>query len=164
MSKVFVLDTSVLIYDVDCLSKFGDNVVIIPSVVFEEINLLKEENTERGFYARQISIQLDELSQQAPLRKGVKLGETTIKTSYEVENSEIKQSLIMDKNDYKIIACALNNNAILISRDRMMRVIARDFVEAQQYEADMINTEIYKGIRKSLFVNTKSRSSSRINY
>lgn len=148
MSKRFVLDTSVLIYDVDCLSKFQDNTVIIPSVVYEEINLIKEENSERGFYARQISKQLDELSQQSSLRKGVKLGNTTICTSYAIEHQDITQSLVMDKNDYKIIACAKNNNAILISRDRMMRVIARDFVEAQEYEADMIKTEVYKGYRK----------------
>ncbi|WCK57713.1 PhoH family protein (plasmid) [Aneurinibacillus sp. Ricciae_BoGa-3] len=148
MSKKFVADTSVLLYDVDALYKFEDNEVIIPSVVYEEINHLKDESSERGYYARIVSKILDELSQKAPLKQGVRLGQTLIRTSYDIENEEISKALVMDKNDYKIIACAKNNNATLISRDRMMRVIARDFVEAEEYKADMIKTEIYKGYRK----------------
>jgi PhoH-like ATPase len=155
LSKRFVLDTSVPIYDVDWIHKFEDNEVIIPSVVHEEINILKEENSERGYYARKVAEQLDELSKKGPLRHGVKLGNTLIRTSYDIENKEIKKSLIMDKNDYKIIACAKNENAILISRDRMMRVLARDFVDAQEYEADMIKTEIYKGYRKVIVPENK---------
>jgi PhoH-like ATPase len=148
LAKKFVPDTSVLIYDVDALYKFGDNEVIIPSVVYEEINELKEENSERGYYARLVAKILDELSQKAPLRQGVRLGDTLIRTSYDIEHKDITKSLIMKKNDYKIIACAKNNNATLISRDRMMRVIARDFVEAEEYKADMIKTEVYKGYRR----------------
>lgn len=153
MKKLFTLDTSVLIYDVDCLSKFEDNEVIIPSVVYEEINNLKEEETERGFYARQIADTLDQLSKQGSLRNGVKLGETLIRTSYDIRNSEIDKALILNKNDYKIISCAKNNKSILISRDKMMRVIARDFVEVQEYEADKLKVDdLYKGYRK-IYVN-----------
>lgn len=148
MSKNFTLDTSVLIYDVDSLYKFGANEVIIPSVSYEEINHLKEENSERGYYARQVAKLLDKLSKQSPLRQGVKLGDTFIRVSYDIRNQEIQKAFSADKNDYKIIACAKNNNSILISRDRMMRVIARDFVEVQEYEADMIKTDSYKGYRR----------------
>ncbi|PLS19723.1 phosphate starvation-inducible protein PhoH [Bacillus sp. M6-12] len=159
MSKKVVLDTSIPIYDIEWISKFQDlqdiEEVIIPSVVHEEINILKEENSERGYYARKVAEQLDELSQISPLRQGVKIGNILIRTSYKIENKEIKQSLIMDKNDYKIIACAKNENAILISRDRMMRVLARDFVKAEDYEADMIKTEIYKGYRKIIVPENK---------
>lgn len=150
MSKRFVIDTSVLIYDVESLYKFGDNEVIIPSVVYEEINELKEENSEKGYYARIVAKLLDALSSQQPLRKGVRLGDTFIHTSYETENNEVNHSLLFRKNDYKIISCAKNHNAILITRDRMMRVIARDFVEAEEYEADMIKEEIYKGYRRMI--------------
>ncbi|MDF2879467.1 MAG: hypothetical protein K0R54_24 [Clostridiaceae bacterium] len=149
MSKKFVIDTSVLLYDVDCLYKFEDNEVIIPSIVYEEINKFKEENSERGYSARQISNIFDELSQSKPLKEGVKLNNTLIKTSYELFNKEVSNLLTMNENDYKIIACAKNNDAILISRDRMMRVIARDFVKVQEYKADKVKTkELYKGYRK----------------
>lgn len=150
MSKRFVVDTSVLIYDVDSLYKFDDNEVIIPSIVYEEINILKEEkNTERGYYARKVAEILDELSQINPLRHGVQLGKTFIRTSYELENEEIEKSLIMDKNDYKILSCAKNHDAILVSRDRMFRVIARDFVKVEEYYADKLEIkELYKGYRQ----------------
>lgn len=149
MAKRFVIDTSVLLYDVDCLYKFKENEVIIPSVVFEEINLLKEENSERGYYARKISEIFDQLSKGTPLKHGVKLGNTLIRTSYDIHNPDIRKSLTMDRIEYKIISCAKNHEAILISRDPMMRVIARDFVKVEEYQADKVKVqELYKGYRK----------------
>ena len=147
--KKFVLDTSILIYDVDALEKFSKNEVIIPSVVYEEINNLKEENTERGFYARKVAEVLDDLSKRGQLKYGVMLGDTKIRTSYNILNLDIKKALLMERLDYRIIACAKNENAILITRDRMMRVIARDFVEVEEYHADRVQVdELYKGYRK----------------
>ncbi|MBP1308725.1 PhoH-like ATPase [Paenibacillus sp. 1182] len=146
--KLFTLDTSVLIYDVDSLYKFGENEVIIPSIVYEEINHLKDEDSERGFYARKVAELLDKLSEEAPLRNGVMLGKTKISTSYQVHNTAIDKSFFMNKNDYKIIACARNHNAILITRDRMMRVMARDFVDVEEYNADKVQVkDFYKGYR-----------------
>lgn len=164
MHKKFVIDTSVLIYDYEALFKFEENEVIIPSIVCEEINKLKEETSERGYYARRILEILEELSKVRPLIKGVKLSEvnsdsplyehvknleTIIKTDYNIYNETINKNLKMNENDYNIIACALNNDAILISRDRGMRIIGRDFVKVEDYEADKVKTkEIYKGYRK----------------
>lgn len=149
MKKRFVIDTSVLIYDVDSLYKFKDNEVIIPSIVYEEINILKEEMSERGYYARKVADIFDQLSSINPLRKGVKLGETLIRTSYELENGEISKSLVMGKNDYKILSCAKNHEAILVTRDKMFRVIARDFVKVEDYHADKLTVkELYKGYRQ----------------
>ncbi|WCF11385.1 PhoH family protein (plasmid) [Paenibacillus thiaminolyticus] len=147
--KKFVVDTSVLIYDVDSLYKFQNNEVIIPSIVYEEINLLKEENTERGYYARKISEVLDDLSKTSPLKEGVMLNNTRIRTSYNIHNADIKKAFILDKNDYKIISCAKNEQAILVTRDRMMRVMARDFIQVEEYHADRVKVdELYKGYRK----------------
>jgi PhoH-like ATPase len=148
LPKRFVVDTSVLLYDIDALYQFEDNEVIIPSVVYEEINVLKEENSERGYYARRIAELLDALSATASLKKGVQLGTTTIRTSYAIQNNNLKKSLTMKKTDYYIIACAINENAILITRDRMMRVIARDFVQAEEYIADMVSKDVFKGYRR----------------
>ena len=147
--KRFCLDTSVLIYDVDALFKFDDNMVIIPSVVLEEINRLKGEHSERGYYARQVASVLEMLSLKGPLKDGVQVGNTIIKTSYELHNESIRDCLVYDEIDYRIICCAKNNDAILVSRDRMMRVIARDFVEVQEYQADQLRVdEFYKGYEK----------------
>lgn len=148
LKKRFVIDTSVLIYDFESLYKFGDNEVIIPSIVYEEINVLKEESSERGYYARKVAEIFDKLSSDKPLREGVQFGETLIRTSYAIDNEEISISLSMDKNDYKILSCAKNHDAILVTRDKMFRVIARDFVKVEDYHADKLNVrELYKGYR-----------------
>lgn len=166
MSKRFVIDTSVLLYDIESLFKFDNNEIIIPSIVYEEINKLKEENSERGFSARKTLEILEELSKIRPLKDGVKLSEipedsfiyekckekeTFVRRDYNIFNKEIDKLLLYDENDYKIISCAKNNRAILISRDRGMRGIGSDFVEVQEYEADMLKTkELYRGYRRVL--------------
>jgi len=164
LSKKFVLDTSVLLYDYEALFKFEENEVIIPSIVLEEINKFKEESSERGYSARRVLETLEELSKIRPLIEGIKLSEvdsdsplyphakglkTIIRSDYEIYNKKINEDLKMSENDYNIIACALNNDATLVSRDRGMRVIGSDFVKVGDYKADMIKTkEIYKGYRK----------------
>ena len=163
MKKKFVVDTSVLLYDYEALYKFGDNEVIIPSVVIEEINKFKDELSERGHSARKVLIILEELLKVKPLREGVVLSDidessviynktknlnTLIRSDYNIWNNSVKK-LKNNENDYNIIACALNNHAILITRDRGMRVIGSDFVKAQSYEADMVEVkEMYKGYKK----------------
>jgi len=149
-SRKITPDTSVLIYDVDALFKFGKCECILSSVVIEEINALKDELSERGYYARQVADLLDTLSKHSPLKNGVMLNDTMIRTSYNNTHPAVSKSLVMNQHDYKIIACAKNNNATLICRDKVMRTIARDFVQVEEYEEDMIKTEMYKGYRRQV--------------
>ena len=46
MKKYFVLDTNVLLHDPLAMFQFADNVVIIPIIVLEEIDLVLEEIVE----------------------------------------------------------------------------------------------------------------------
>ena len=48
MRKAFILDTNVLLFDPQALYKFGNNDVIIPIVVIEEIDRFKREMSEMG--------------------------------------------------------------------------------------------------------------------
>lgn len=164
MNKKFVIDTSVLLYDLDALYKFNQDEVIIPSIVCEELNQIKEERSERGYSAREIMVILEELSKIRPLIDGVRLSEipesspiyqqakdkdTLIRRDYNIWHDKIKDLLLMDENDYNIISCALNNDAVLISRDRGMRSIGSDFVKVSDYEADKVSAkEIYKGYKR----------------
>ncbi len=61
MEKTYVLDTNVLIHDPDSIFKFGDNNVIIPIYVIEEIDKFKHESSERGRSCRSVSRSLDAL-------------------------------------------------------------------------------------------------------
>ena len=53
-SKIFVLDTNVLLHDPQCLHKFEDNTIAIPVEVLEELDKKKSAPGELGFSARKI--------------------------------------------------------------------------------------------------------------
>lgn len=61
MSKIFVLDTNVLLHDPNALFAFQDNEVIIPAVVLEEMDSKKRNADELGRNARTVSRLLDGL-------------------------------------------------------------------------------------------------------
>ena len=52
MKKTFILDTNVLLHDVNCLHAFEDNDIIIPMAVIEELDAFKSEGDTRGKNAR----------------------------------------------------------------------------------------------------------------
>ena len=75
--KNYVLDTNVLLHAARSLYAFGDNAVVIPIYVIEEIDTFKKDQSELGRNARQIARQLDEhrsqpggLSQNQSLETG----------------------------------------------------------------------------------------------
>lgn len=53
-TKIFVLDTNVLLHDPQCLQKFEDNTIAIPVEVLEELDRKKSAPGELGFSARKI--------------------------------------------------------------------------------------------------------------
>ena len=48
--KIFVLDTSVIIYDYDAIVNFADNDVAIPITVLEELDNFKKGNDLKVYY------------------------------------------------------------------------------------------------------------------
>ena len=64
MRKAFILDTNVLLFDPQAFLKFGNNDVVIPIVVIEEIDRFKREMSENGRHARQFSRLIDDLRGQ----------------------------------------------------------------------------------------------------
>ena len=59
MSKIYVLDTNVLLQDPFSIYSFEDNDVIIPAVVLEEIDSKKRYMDEIGRNARQVARMID---------------------------------------------------------------------------------------------------------
>ncbi|HKK17643.1 MAG TPA: PhoH family protein [Opitutales bacterium] len=53
-TKIFVLDTNVLLHDPQCLYKFEDNTIAIPVEVLEELDRKKSAPGELGFAARKV--------------------------------------------------------------------------------------------------------------
>ena len=76
MRKHFVLDTNVLLHDASSLMAFGDNVVVIPITVIEELDKFKGHNDELGRNAREVVRTLDRLRQRGSLGRGVPLNDS----------------------------------------------------------------------------------------
>ena len=73
-AKIFVIDTSVILYNHGAILNFEDNDVAIPITVLEEIDQFKKGNDTKNFEAREFARILDKLSQASPLQDWVPLG------------------------------------------------------------------------------------------
>ncbi len=71
--RIYVLDTNVLLHDPESIFSFNCATLGIPILVLEELDRFKEENTDRGYNARQVIRYLDSLRSKGSLRDGVPL-------------------------------------------------------------------------------------------
>lgn len=149
-----VLDTNVLLYDTDCLDKFGGKDIIIPIVVIDELDLLKDDlsNMELAHASREITRKILELAQEESdykkikdLKKGIRFnninGEESSLKLYSLVNK--KERLSVD--DY-IIKSSKELDATLITRDNNMILKASGRTDVELYYSDSIRKkEVYKG-------------------
>src|ERR1700759_237717 len=61
--KIFVLDTSVILYDHNAFENFQEHDVAIPIQVLEELDNMKSGNDTRNFEARSFIRLMDDISQ-----------------------------------------------------------------------------------------------------
>ena len=125
--KLFVIDTSVLIYHEDSIHAFPGQDVVIPLEVLEEIDGLKGRPDKAGNAARYINRFLDELRSEGNLSEGVFL-----KNGQKISISLDSDIALMPKGvnnsrDNRIITVALKLkedglSPTLISRDINLRV------------------------------------------
>lgn len=123
-----VIDTNVLLDNSEVLEKYGK--IIIPSAVLEEIDGLKKSESV-GFKARQVSRKLDKEKYRIKF---------ITKDIFE----NIPSGWDEHKRDNKIVMCAKENNADLISNDINIRIKAESIgVKSYFYRSE--NKEEYKG-------------------
>ena len=60
--KIFVLDTSVIIYDHTAIKSFKEHDVVIPITVLEELDNFKKGNDTKNFAAREFTRYVDNMS------------------------------------------------------------------------------------------------------
>ena len=151
-SKVFVLDTNVLMHDPMSLFRFDEHDIFLPMVVLEELDGHKKGTTEVARNARQASRSLDQLAsaQDADIKDGLRLDSTGHKESggclffqtMPLSPTGLPMGLPPGKADNQILSVvqALQEKhaprqVVLVSKDINMRVKAR---------ALGLNTEDYR--------------------
>ena len=73
MTKIFVLDTNVLLHEPGAVLRFDDNEVVLPIYVVEELDQFKKDQSNLGRNARECSRILDGLRADGRLSDGVDL-------------------------------------------------------------------------------------------
>lgn len=162
--KIFVLDTSVLLYDKKSITSFPGNDVVIPIVVLDELDRFKEKSGMLGENARYINRFLDELREKGSLNEGVEIEEdqyisVCTKSSSKATDYVDMDNLELRSNDNKILATALylkNKNkdkkVVLVTKDINLRVkcdalnlFAEDYLKDHLDDVQLEN--VFSGVK-----------------
>ena len=152
-SKLFVLDTNVLMHDPMSLFRFEEHDVFLPMIVLEELDGHKKGMTEVARNARQASRSLDTLAaaQGADMGQGLPLNATGFteaagKLFFQTQPLDLRlpMALPQGKADNQILGVVsalvqmhAPREVVLVSKDINMRVKARALgLQAEDYQND----------------------------
>ena len=158
--KIFVLDTSVIIYDHNAIKSFKEHDVVVPITVLEELDNFKKGNDTKNFAAREFTRYIDKISGRNTLKDWVNIngkGHGMFKIEMN-QNASVDAERVFGerKADHRILNCALHlaeahpgRKVVLVTKDINLRIKAKSLnLNAEDYETGKIqNTnELYTGI------------------
>lgn len=163
-TKIFVLDTSVILFDHQAINNFKEHDVAIPITVLEELDNFKKGNDTRNFEARQFIRFVDTLSVGNSLNKWIRISDDRDSKFMVVLNTE--NNLEKDasrvfgdrKADHMILNAALflmkshpERKVVMVTKDINLRLKARALdIVAEDYETGKIKDVegLYRGIAR----------------
>ncbi len=159
VKKIFVLDTSVLLYDSDAVKNFENHNIAIPITVIEEIDSFKKGNSVTSYHAREFIRFLDKITDANMIQQWIPLnGRTRGKirvVSDEGSAKDANQVFGSVKNDHRILNAAMKlkedepgKKITLVTKDINLRLKARALnLDAEDYETIRIKDidHLYKG-------------------
>ena len=168
--KIFVLDTSVIIYDHEAISHFAEHDVVVPITVLEELDKFKKGNDQKNYAAREFIRFLDGRAREQLLQDWVPINGTgtgNFKVVMEPKSSINVDAVFGDsKADHKILGAALglqeeepDKKVVLVTKDIALRLKAKALnLHAEDYETGKIKdlAQLYSG--KCLVENLQSSS------
>ena len=130
MKKTYVLDTNVILYSPSAILSFGDNDVIIPEVVLEELDSFKKDKSDLGANARYAARLIDKLRKSGKLNEGIELengGKLRVEMNH--YDTQIPPSWNKEKADNRIIQVCKGlkeqgKDVWLITKDIFQRIKA----------------------------------------
>jgi PhoH-like ATPase len=158
--KIFVLDTSVILYDHNAFENFHEHDVAIPIQVLEELDNMKSGNDTRNFEARSFIRLMDDLSRKSLVNQwhplnGKDKGNFKVIMAAETLTQNAETIFGSDKTDNRILNSALSlqeenpdKKIVLVSKDICLRLKAKALnLHAEDYETGKIKNldELYTG-------------------
>jgi PhoH-like ATPase len=158
--KIFVLDTSVIIYEHNSILNFAEHDVGIPITVLEELDNFKKGNDTKNFEAREFIRLLDKLANGAMLHQWNPIsgkGKGKFKVLMET-NSSVDANKVFNeyKADHRILNAALSlqkeekgkRSVILVSKDINLRLKAKALgLQSEDYTTGKVEniSSLYSG-------------------
>ncbi|MES2837055.1 MAG: PhoH family protein [Bacteroidota bacterium] len=157
--KIFVLDTSVLLFDHNAITCFQEHDVAIPISVLEEVDRFKKGNDVINFEAREFIRNLDDLAKAHLLQDWIPLslpakGKLKVQMK-EIASIDANKIFGEKKADHNIINAAIalqeefpKNKVVLVSKDINLRLKAKSLnIHSEDYETGKIKDIdlLYKG-------------------
>ncbi len=157
--KIFVLDTSVILYNHNAFLSFEENDVAIPITVLEELDNFKKGNDTKNFEAREFIRYMDKISGKSAMTNWRRINGPD-KGRFRVvmnENSKKDARKVFGDNkpDHRILNAALklkedhpDKKVILVSKDINLRLKAKSLnLNAEDFETGKIQNidELYTG-------------------
>ncbi len=158
--KIFVLDTSVIIYDHNAVKSFQENDVAIPITVLEELDNFKKGNDTKNYEAREFIRFVDDLAGKSILKDWIKLdgpksGRFKVVMHSNPKSLDANQVFAGKKADHYILNSAITlqeeeKDALvtLVTKDINLRLKAKSVgLPAEDYETGKIEDidKLYTG-------------------
>ena len=149
-TKIFVLDTNIILHDHLAVKNFEDNDIVIPIAVIEELDKFKKGNDALSFNARSFMRDVNELTDGKEFGpRGVSLGKKLGYIKIEPNHPfppELQDLFKDDIQDHRILSTAIwvrDNNpgkmVALVTKDINLRLKAKAAgMEAQDYLHDRV--------------------------
>lgn len=136
-SRIYVLDTSVILYDHNAINNFEDNDIAIPITVLEELDNFKKGNDTKNFEAREFIRFLDKVSGNNTLQQWITLddnkkGRFKIIMHHEKTKRDAESIFNDHKADHKILNAAIalqeenpDKTVVMVTKDINLRLKAK---------------------------------------
>ncbi|NCA84720.1 MAG: ribonuclease [Clostridia bacterium] len=174
--KIFVLDTSVILYNHNSINSFEDNDIAIPITVLEELDQFKKGNDTINFEAREFIRIMDRLSDNTSLSNWIPLDNGNKGRFKVVMNDQDSAALDAEKifgerkGDHRILNAALqlkqqypDRRVVMVTKDVNLRIKAKALnLPAEDFMTGKIENvdSLYSGI--SRYENVDPRGISRL--
>ncbi len=145
-SRIYVLDTSVIIHDHNSFLSFEEHDVAIPITVLEELDNFKRGNDTKNFEAREFTRLVDKLSESHTLQDWIPIGnskKSKFKIIFNQPKTELNAVKVFDdrKGDHKILNSAIalqeeekDRKVVLVTKDINLRIKAKALnITAEDY-------------------------------
>ena len=159
-SKLFVLDTNVILHDSNCIANFEEHDIAVPITVIEELDRFKKGHEDVNYHAREFLRRVDQINGDLLTGRGASLGpgQGAIRVVISGEMDErLLKALRQDSPDHRILNTAMTlqqrepgRAVILVSKDTNLRIKAKSLgLTAEDYTSDKVESfeKLYTGKR-----------------